>query len=97
MSLDDVVSRIVMRARQFERALHDPGPWSIHVGGTDNKARKVVGDDHVTFYSVVRSHDDVAVAELRCNGEVVAVKVLHRVGHAQISWSFEIIDALVAA
>lgn len=97
MSLDDVVARMVMRARQFERALHDPGPWSIHVDGVDSKARKVVGDHHVTFYAVVRADADTATAELRCAGEVVAVKVLRKVGHAQIAWGFEITDAMVAA
>lgn len=96
MSLDDVVARMVMRARQFERALHDPGPWSISVAGVDNQARKVVGDHHVTFYAIVRCDTDTT-AELRCAGEVVAVKVLGPVGHAQISWGFEIVDLVVAA
>jgi hypothetical protein len=37
------------------------------------------------------------VAELRCNGEVVGVKRLGYVGHAQISWSFDIEEAAVIA
>lgn len=96
MGLDDVVARMVMRARQFERALHDAGPWTIRVDGVDSPARKVVGDRHVAFYAIVKSDQD-QIVELRCGGEVVAVKLLGPVGHAQISWGFEISDALVAA
>lgn len=95
MSLDDAVARIVMRARQFERALHDPGPWTVHVDGIDFKARKVVGDNHVSFYSVVRCSKEIVMAELRCDGAVVAVKLLEDVGHAQIAWTFEVADAQV--
>ncbi|MFE4959295.1 hypothetical protein ACFRCW_36170 [Streptomyces sp. NPDC056653] len=85
-----------MRARQFERALYDSGPWTVHVNGVDSPARKVVGYHHVTFYAIVRL-DQEATAELRCNGEVVAVKDLGPVGHSQIAWGFEIVDAVVAA
>lgn len=95
MSLDDAVARIVMRARQFERALHDPGPWTVHVDGIDFKARKVVGDSHVSFYAVVRCSKDLLTAELRCDGVTVAVKLLEDVGHAQITWTFEVADAQV--
>jgi hypothetical protein len=95
MSLEDVVSRMVMRARQFERALHDPGPWTIVVDGASSVARKVVGENHVTFFAIVRCDKDAPVAELRCNGDVVAVKSLGRVGHAQIAWGFEIDEAVV--
>lgn len=98
MSLDNLAARIVMRARQFERALHDPGPWTIHVDGFESRARKVIGYDHVTFYAVVRTDPKTTkMAELRCQGQVVAVKVLERVGHAQIAWSFDIAEAVVAA
>jgi hypothetical protein len=97
MSLDDVVSRMVMRARQFERAVHDPGPWTVFVDGVESSARKVIGDNHVTFYAIVRCDKEAPVAELRCKGDVVAVKQLGPVGHAQIAWGFEIDEAMVAA
>ena len=95
-TLDNVVARMVMRARQFECALHDPRPWTVHVDGVDTKARKVVGHDHVTFFSLVRS-DNETVAELRCGGEVVAVKTLPKVGRAQVAWSFHVDELTVAA
>jgi hypothetical protein len=97
MSLDSVVARMVMRARLFERALHDPGPWTVHVDGVESRARKVVGDNHVTFFAIVRTDDASAVAELRCKEQTMAVKQLGPVGHAQIAWSFEIEEAVVAA
>jgi hypothetical protein len=97
MSLDDVVSRMVMRARQFERAVHDPGPWTVVVDGVASAARKVVGDNHVTFFAIVRCDKDAPVAELHCKGDVVAVKPLGKVGHAQISGAFEIDEAVVLA
>lgn len=97
MSIDNVVSRMVMRARQFERAVHDPGPWTVSVDGVSSPARKVTGDDHVTFFSIVRTDNATAVAELRCQGDIVAVKQLGPVGHAQIAWGFEIDEAMVAA
>jgi hypothetical protein len=96
MSLDGIVSRMVMRARQFERALHDPGPWTVHVDGVETKARKVVGDDHVTFFSIVNLAQH-SVAELRCGGEVVAVKDLPGVGKGQVRWSFQVDELRVAA
>jgi hypothetical protein len=97
MNLENAVSRMVMRARQFERAVHDPGPWTIVVDGVESPARKVLGADHATFYAIVRCDKEAPVAELRCNGEIVAVKQLGPVGHAQISWGFEIDEAMVLA
>lgn len=31
--LDELAARGVARARLFERAVHDPGPWFVHWGG----------------------------------------------------------------
>lgn len=103
MSLDHVAARMVMRARQLERALHDPGPWSITVGPHEDQweipARKVVGDAHVAFYAVAPLEGDRPIfAELLSKGEVVAVKVLDPVGGpAQIVWTFEVNEASVNA
>lgn len=87
--LDNAVSRQVMRARQIERAVHDPGPWSVRVGNTSCPARRVKGPDHVTFFAIVRI-DAPVTAELRCGEDIVAVRELDAVGHAEIAWEFSI-------
>lgn len=99
MSLDHVAARMVMRARQIERALHDPGPWTILAGPYLGEARKVVGDDHVTFIAVLPLMGSGPVpAELHCGKDVVAVKLLDPVGGlAQVSWTFEVSEASVTA
>lgn len=103
MSLDHVAARMVMRARQLERALHDPGPWSITVGPHSDewmlRARKVVGEDHVTFIAVVPLRGESPVmAELNSGEDIVAVKILEPVGgYAQVSWTFAVNEASVSA
>lgn len=90
MGLDTLTSRVVMRARQIERALHDPGPWTIRCGGRIHDARKVVGENHVTFYSVM----DLAhpIVELYSGEDPVACKLMEPVGLSQIAWEFLVID-----
>lgn len=107
MSLDSVVARMVMRAKQIERALHDPGPWTVTVGPHadqfERHARRVVGEDHVTFYAIAdlssaMTGTDVVAAELNCGGDTVACKLLPaQDGLVQIAWTFEIADSVVAA
>jgi len=107
MSLDSVVARMVMRAKQIERALHDPGPWTVTVGPHPDQferpARRVVGDDHVTFYAIAdlsgaMTGTDVVAAELSCGEDIVACKLLPaQEGLAEIAWTFEIADSVVAA
>lgn len=89
-TLDSLTAQIVMRARQIERALHDQGPWTIRCGGRIHDARKVVGEDHVTFYSVM----DLAhpVLELYSGEDPVAYKLVEPVGLTQVSWEFLVID-----
>jgi len=95
-----MTAQIVMRARQIERALHDPGPWTIRVGDVDHPARKVVGDDHVTFYSVLEIPRmvpsylrcaDIQEIELCSGGETVAVKLMEPLPLSQLSWEFLVI------
>jgi hypothetical protein len=85
-----MTAQIVMRARQIERALHDSGPWTIKCGGREAPARRVIGEDHVTFYGVV----DVAhpALELYSGNELVAFKLMEPSGLAQVSWEFLVID-----
>lgn len=95
MTLDMMTAQIVMRARQIERALHDPGPWMIRNYGHYYPARKVIGEDHVTFYAVVDMRHPVL--ELWTwsggysikDGSCVAFKILEgQDGLQQVSWEF---------
>lgn len=104
MSLDASVAQIVMRARQIERAVHDPGPWSVTVGGRLGEhhlpLRKVVGEDHVTFYGLVplweeqvASSTGFILAELRCGDDLVALRPLEPINdYAEIAWQFLVIN-----
>lgn len=98
MSLDNVAASMVMRARQLERALHDPGPWTIHAGMYMGNARKVTGEDHVTFIAVLPLMGDGPVpAELHCGEDTVAFKLLDPVGGlAEVRWTFEAVEAVIA-
>jgi hypothetical protein len=88
-----MTAQIVMRARQIERALHDPGPWTISNKGQHYPARKVIGDDHVTFYAVVDVRHPVlelwAGGRSMLDGNLVAYKIVDGIsGLQQISWEF---------
>lgn len=89
-SVDTLVAQMVMRARQVERALHDPGPWKVRIGEVDFPARKVVGEDHITFFALVGLCGSSAL-ELVCGDDVVSVR-MSRDDHgvAQVSWEFAI-------
>jgi hypothetical protein len=86
-SVDVLAAQMVMRARQVERALHDPGPWMVRADGQDYPTRKVIGEDHVTFFSLV----DLpwpGVAELVCNDDTISVCHLDDSGWIQVAWEF---------
>ncbi len=88
-----MAAQIVMRARQIERAVHDPGPWTVKNHGHAYPARKVVGDDHVTFYSVVDVHHPVlelyAGGTSVQEGHLVAYRLMEDTeGLAQVAWEF---------
>lgn len=93
MTLDMMTAQIVMRARQIERALHDPGPWTISNYGRHYPARKVVGEDHVTFYAVVDMRHPAlelwASGQSMPDGDLVAFRVMEgSEGIQQVSWEF---------
>lgn len=89
-SVDTLVAQMVMRARQVERALHDPGSWKVRVNEIDFPARRVVGEDHITFFSLV-DMDRPGVLELMCGDDVVSVRPgSDQQGVAQVAWEFAI-------
>lgn len=95
-SLDTLAACMMMRARQVERALHDPGPWKVRADGEDFSARKVVGEDHITFFALVPSIRS-GVIELMCGGDTVAVSETTPMDEtSQISWEFHVEDPVAA-
>lgn len=95
-SLDILASRMLMRARQVERALHDPGPWTVRVDETEYPARRVLGEDHITFYALIPNSRS-GIAELTCAGDAVAVSSMGPFDEDfQIEWSFLVEDPVAA-
>lgn len=95
-NLDNLAARMMMRARQVERAVHDPGPWAVRTDGTDYPARKVVGDDHVTFFAMVPASRS-GVMELTCAGDSIAVDTMDAFREIfQIEWTFLVEDPVAA-
>lgn len=95
-SLETLAAQMVMRAHQVERALHDPGPWKVRVDGVGHPARRVIGEDHITFFVFVPSAQSDTI-ELTCRGDIVAVAEVpsSREGF-QISWEFHVDDPVAA-
>lgn len=70
MALDLAVSREITKLRALERAVHDPGPWSICVRGLFLAPERVVLPDCVRFTVTISAHDG-AVPTLFCRDEWV--------------------------
>jgi hypothetical protein len=97
MTLDQMAAQAVMRAHQIERAVHDPGPWSVRVNEWDEfAARRVLGEDHVTFYALARIERPGTI-ELYCGDTPVALRLIEEsVGETQIVWEFALALASAA-
>lgn len=79
--LDFAVAQATFRARQIERALHDPGPWEMEYGGIKAPAVRLTFDNRVTFLAHFPAHcwlapPEPAVLSLLCRGEVVNTRAL---------------------
>jgi hypothetical protein len=96
--LDFRVAQALHKARQIERALHDPGPWTITYGNHIMPAVRFILDDRVTFWAHfpdacwIKSADRVLT--LQCRDEEVGVKPLWSDdeiipdGESNIEWTF---------
>lgn len=76
--LDSTVAKVVFTARLLERAVHDPGPWTMSWGPHTVPAKRVLTDDGAIF---VAEYPDVCYIQrfeaplvLACNGETVGVR-----------------------
>ena len=90
MELDLLVSQALWRARNMERALHDPGPWFMRIEGRDYACLREVLPYSVVFRSTV----DVApgsIVDLYCGEHLVSSRVYEEVtypGVWSLSWQF---------
>lgn len=74
-ALDFQVARAAFLARQMERALHDPGPWTISWGPFEMPACRMIGEDRIVFLAHFPAHCYLVAPEtpatLLCRGEFV--------------------------
>lgn len=91
-TLDFVAAHAVARARLLERAVHDPGPWQIEIGGVREGACKVRTPTRVLFMAYFEELPDpetLEVAWLLCGGEMLSSKDVQLSGDGPyaIEWS----------
>lgn len=72
MAIDHAVSRAIYLAHVLERAVHDPGPWTLEIAGVKLAARREVDNSGVTFSvaPVFATGEDLP-AMLYCGAEPV--------------------------
>lgn len=91
MELDLAAARAVMQARLLERAVHDPGPWTMEYGGILMPTSRFLLPDRAIFVAHLPEHCWLRAPEsltLHCRGELVASKVIEHPGDesCQILW-----------
>lgn len=81
MALDLAVSRAITMVHILERALHDPGPWSLRINGSFAPAERRVEQDRVVFsaeFPCVERVDGATMAlSLFCDHDLVAIRNVH--------------------
>lgn len=94
--LDFLAARMMTRARQVERALHDPGPWKVRADGLEHPARRVLGEDHITFYALIPALRS-SMIELVSGDETVAVNETEPMGETfEVMWQFHVEEPVAA-
>lgn len=97
-NLEILAAQAVYAASLFERAVHDPGPWTMSYAGQTVPARRTLTERSVVF---VASFADVCfigvpdpTVTLECRGEVVSLRQMVAPGDGgfDLSW---VIDAQV--
>ena len=102
MTLDSTVAQAVYRARSLERALHDPGPWTMSWGPHEVPACRLISDDRILFLAHFPSHCYLMVPDptltLLCAGEEIGSReiVFPGDGEFAVEWSLHP-DTLVSA
>jgi hypothetical protein len=102
MTLDINVARAVAHAKAMERAVHDPGPWTMQRSGVTVPAVRLVADDRVIFRAafpdVCWLEDDEAVLFLLSRNEHIAsTERDHFDGPHIIEWALALPEAVPVA
>jgi hypothetical protein len=78
MALDLAVSRAITMVHILERALHDPGPWSLRINGSFAPAERRVERDRVVFSAefpaLERADGAIMALALYCGPHLVALR-----------------------
>ena len=95
MPMDIEVARAVFQARQIERALNDPGPWTVGYGSHVAPAVRWVTDREIIFAAHFPDAcwmDDDGFLTLRCRDEVVGTRTIDTPedGEWKAEWTFSL-------
>ena len=95
MVLDFAVAQAVYRARQMERALHDPGPWTMAWGPHTVPASRLVGEDRIVFLAHFPEHcflvEPDPTLRLFCAGEELGSRRIEFPGDGafMVEWTLQ--------
>lgn len=92
-TLDLAVAQAVHAARLLERALHDPGEWSMEYAGQVFPAQRIVHRDHIHFRGTLPAQcwvsEPETVLSLLIDGEVISVRPIAHPGDGEhtLDWT----------
>lgn len=99
--LDRAISSAQFRLSLLEKALHDPGPWSITVADRRCEARRVFYRDGVSLLATVPGLAPGAdLASLWCGDDLVGVRAIEipaDVDLIEVDWTLQIDTAALAS
>lgn len=74
MTLDRLASQAVLQARLLERAVHDPGPWTMVCGSQRIIARRFLTETGITFLGDFPRGLTESLVTLECAGQPMTVR-----------------------
>lgn len=102
MTLDLVVAQTIFKARQIERAVNDPGPWTIIYGTKSAPAVRWIGEDRVIFRAHFPDACWIKVPDcaliLRCRKDTVGVRSIDTPADGEfiVEWCFALPESVSA-
>lgn len=100
-TLDLTAARVVFLARQFERAVNDPGPWEMSFHGHRVPASRVVREHSVVFWAHFPDACwlDGGDLSLLCGGELHGSRPVEQPedGQFRVTWEIGLPSALVGS
>lgn len=83
MAIDLAVSRAVTRIHALEKAVHEPGPWTMDLDGLIVPAQRTLGEYSVRFHAHFPASPGSCALILRAGEEQVwTSRPIPAVGHA---------------